>query len=644
MQLDDLSRYRSVADPRLHPDATRVAFSVSRLDLEDDRYERAIWLWDGLSPRRLTRGSGDSTPRWSPDGSRLAFLRKEPGEKASAQVAIMSVDGGEASTVTDLPLGVQTIEWSPDGNRLVAVAGVWTGEWADLDDEERARRPRRIDRVPFRFDNRGWVHDRRSHLYLIDPEGVDQPRPLTSGDFDEEWPHWRPDGKAIAFISARHERRGFEPGAEVLEVDVESGEIRPIVDRGQWSHVSYRPDGAVHVVGQPDPWAHPSIDSVWRLESNGSLTDLTGGLDRSTFPYSPAISPAGPQWIGESFLTCLEDSGRVRVVRVAPDGGVQPFLGGDRVISGVSTAPDGSTTAFVATTPIDPGELYLYSDGQERRVTGLNESFRAGVGLVAPEHFTVSSDDIDIDTWVYVPEGDGSVPALLNIHGGPATQYGFGFFDEFQMFAGAGYAVVACNPRGSSGRGVEFVRAVTGDGWGVVDSADVTAALEAALDRFDRLDGDRLGVMGGSYGGFLAAWLIAHDDRYRSAIVERALLSWVSFAGTSDIGPTFGRFYLNADPPGGSERLWEVSPLATADRITTPTLIIQSEQDHRCPIEQAEQFFTILLRQGVDTEFIRFPGEGHELSRSGKPRHRRERFECILEWHRRHLAARDVQD
>jgi dipeptidyl aminopeptidase/acylaminoacyl peptidase len=642
MQPSDLARFHSLSDPRLHPDGTRVSFAVSHIDLEEDRYLRNIWLWDGSSARAFTRGSGDSSPRWSPDGARLAFLRKGPDEDAKAQLAIIEAGGGEAKVVTALPLGVEDIEWSPSGTHLVAVAAAWTEEWAELDDEERKRRPRLIDRVPFRFDNRGWMHDRRRHLYLLDPEGEVEPKLLTPGDFDDMWPMWRPDGKAVVFLSARHDRRGFEPGVEVFEVDVESGELTEVVERGWWVHATYRPDGVLHVVGQPDPWSHPSITSVWRVGPGGTLTDLTGHLDRSTLPHSPHISPAGPQWVGDSFLTCLEDAGRVHVVRVDPDGAVESVLGGDRAITGVSLTSDGSTLAFVATDPTDPGELHLCTNGEERVVTALNETFRVDAGLVWPEHFTVESDGFEIDTWVYLPDGEGPAPVLLNIHGGPATQYGYAFFDEFQIYAGGGYGVVACNPRGSSGRGVEFVRAVTGDGWGTVDSRDVTAALESALDRFERLDRNRMGIMGGSYGGFLTAWLIARDHRYASAIVERALLSWVSFAGTSDIGPTFGRSYLDAEAPGDMDRLWEASPLAAADRITTPTLVVQSEQDLRCPIEQGEQLFTILLRQGVDTEFLRFPGEGHELSRSGKPKHRRERFEHILAWH--HRRVRDLQN
>jgi dipeptidyl aminopeptidase/acylaminoacyl peptidase len=186
---------------------------------------------------------------------------------------------------------------------------------------------------------------------------------------------------------------------------------------------------------------------------------------------------------------------------------------------------------------------------------------------------------------------------------------------------------------------VEFVRAVRRDGWGIVDETDVMAVLDAALQRYPRLDGDRVGVMGGSYGGFLTAWLIARHDRFRSAVVERALLGWPSFAGTSDIGATFGRMYLDADLPDDLGRLWGASPLSMADNITTPTLIVHSENDFRCPIEQAEQLFMMLKKQDVEAELLRFPGEGHELSRSGQPRHRLERYEAILDWHHRHLVS-----
>ncbi|MDP8959119.1 MAG: S9 family peptidase [Actinomycetota bacterium] len=637
MTPEDLGRFRTLQDPQVHPDGRRVAFTVGWMEIHEDRYRSQVWLWDGEQASPFTHGPLDRAPRWSPEGRRLAFLRKGPSDEDRAQVAVLPTAGGEARVVSDFPLGAEELAWSPDG-RMLAVVGVdWTEDWAGLEDDERRRRPRRVTQVPWRADNRGWVHDRRRHLYLVDPDGEDDPRLLTPGDYDESGPCWRPDGAAVAFLSARHPRLGLEPGVQPLEVRSDGGEAHPLAERGMWNMVSYRPDGALHLVGQPDPEASPDISSVWRSE-DGEWTDLTGELDRSVFFHSP-VAPPGPRWAGDAFFATLEDAGRVGVIRVGPDGQLERVVGGDRVVTGADPSPDGSCLAFVATTPTDPGELWWWQEGEERRLTSMNEGFRKEVPLVEARPFIVASDGVDIDAWAYLPRGEASVPLLLNIHGGPATQYGYGFFDEFQVYAGAGYGVVACNPRGSSGRGRDFVRAVIGEGWGVVDLADITAVVDAALAEFPRLDGQRVGVMGGSYGGFMTAWLIGHDRRFSSAVVERALLSWESFSGTSDIGGYFARKYLQADLPDQPEVLHGASPTSLVDRIVTPTLILHSEADYRCPIEQAEQLFMLLRKVGAEVEMVRFPEESHELSRSGKPRHRRERFQIILDWHGRHLST-----
>jgi dipeptidyl aminopeptidase/acylaminoacyl peptidase len=636
MTPDDLAKFRSLDDPRLHPDGRRVIFSVAQMDLEEDRYQSELWLWDGEEARPFTHGPRDKSPRWSPDGSRLAFLRKGSGDEDKFQVAVMEAGGGEASILTHFPLGAEELEWSPDGQRLAVIGVDWTEEWTDLDDDERSRRPRRVTEVPWRYDSRGWVHDRRRHLYLVDGDGDEEAHLLTPGDFNETAPVWRPDGRAVAFLSARHEQRGLTPGVQPFEVGIEGGEAAPLAEIGTWELVSYRPDGVLHLIGQPNEWAWPTVAAVWRAEPDGSWTDLTGHLDRSAVFSSVPVSPPGPRWVGEDFVTVLEDGGRVRVIRIDHEGRPTDLIGGDRVVTGTDPTPDGSAMAFVATSPTDPGELWWWEDGEERALTSLNEEFRKDVPLVEPETFTVSSEGVEIDGWAYLPPGEGRVPMLLNIHGGPASQYGYRFFDEFQIYARAGYGVVACNPRGSSGRGLEFVRGVVGKGWGTADLADLRSVVDEALARFPRLDPDRLGVMGGSYGGFATAWLIAHDRRFDSAVVERALLSWSSFSGTSDIGAYFARMYLRGDDP---DVMRAASPLSLAERVETPTLILHSEADHRCPVEQAEQLFMALKKAGVETEMVRFPGESHELSRSGKPKHRKERFEIILDWHARHLGG-----
>ena len=619
MTPDQLAQINVPSDPRISPDGTRVAFVVSTPNLEDDRYDRSIWVEGEV----FTAGPGDTAPRWSPDGSRLAFLRSV--DKDPAQVAVIPANGGEAKVITSFDKGVEALEWSPNGDRIVVVAVTYDEEWADLEDEERSRRPRRLTRVPYRFDNLGWTHDRRRHIWVVDPSGEEEPRCLTPGEFDETQPAWSPNGSKVAFVSDRDPRQGLASGNDVWEVDVETLETTQVTERGNWACVSYRRDGLLHLLGNKES-KYPVDAHLHRREDDGSLTDLTGKLDRGS--VSLAGGPPAIRWDEDRAVIGLEDSGRFGVIAVSPQGDVETLVRGDKVVSGFDTAD--RRLAYTASTWDSPGEVI--SDGTP--LTNLND---ADLGLVVPDHFQVDSDGHQIDVWVYLPDTDDRVPLLLNVHGGPASQYGFGFFDEFQVYASAGYGVVACNPRGSSGKGAEFSKAVVGQGWGEVDQADIGAAVEAALARHTRLDAERMGVMGGSYGGFMTAWLIGREDRWKSAVVERALISFTSFSGTSDIGGAFPENYTGAAYPEAWDTWWRLGPLSLAHNATTPTLILHAEDDFRCPIEQAEQYFMALLRNGTTAEFIRYPGEGHEMSRSGKPKHRKERFEAILEWHARHL-------
>lgn len=639
MRPEDLSAYSSPSDPQLHPDGIRVAYVVTRMDLDRDRYERRIWLWDGERARPFTAGPGDTRPRWSPDGSTLAFLRSGADPKSVPQAAVIAAEGGEASVLTGFALGATEAEWSPSGDRIAVIGVEWTEEWADHDEDERNRRPRRIRRAGYRYDNLGWRHDRTGHVYLVDPGGEGGSTALTSGEFHHSSLAWRPDGEVIAALAARHERRGIEPGSQAWGVPVGGGDPEALVGRGLWYHLSYDRSGAVHLVGIPDPAGFPGVLGLHRVEG-GSAVPVAPELDRNVFCLAPAVTPPGPHWLQDgSSLNVVEDRGRLRVVRIEPDGSVRDVLGGDRLITGIAPDGEGSSFVFTATTPTDPGMLCRFDGSREAALHQPNAGFRTE--RIEPIPFTVEHDGVEIDAWAYLPRGEDRVPLLLNIHGGPATQYGYGFFDEFQVYASAGYGVIACNPRGSSGRGTDYVRVPVGiwDRERPEDLEDLVAVVDAALERFSRLDESRMGVMGGSYGGFMTARILAVDDRWRSAVPERGLYSFTSFSGTSDIGQWFPRWYL---PGWGDEagwgRLWKASPLARAHLISTPCLLVHSETDLRCPIEQAEQLHAVLLARGVESEILRFPGESHELSRSGKPKHRRERFEAILEWHARHLS------
>ncbi len=625
MKPADLTRLRQPGSLALDPSGSRMAFVVSIPDVEEDAYLRSIWIVDGEDVRQFTSGPRDSMPKWSPDGKRMAFLRS-PEDGKPAQVAVIPVDGGEAKVITEFEFGVEAVEWSPDGSWLALTAVTPTSDWEDADEEERKRRPRRITNVPYRFDNIGWRDDRRRHIWLVDPSGSAEARCLTPGEFDETLPSWSPDGRKVAYLTDRDPARGLMSGNDVMVVDVASGDQEMVVSRGFWMLPSYRPDGVLHLLGDPS-LDFPLLYTLHRVEDDGSTTSLTGHLDRSS------VSSGGPAfvcWEGTTAIVALEDSGKLGLVSVSPEGAVSTLIEEQLTVTSADAA--GGRVVYTATSWDNPGEVYEV--GRDSPISNLNTE---DLDLVEPHHLRVISDSNEIDVWVLLPEGDGPVPLLLNIHGGPATQYGFGFFDEFQVYASAGYGVVACNPRGSSGRGLDFLRAVIGDGWGVVDMADIRAAVDAALERFPRLDPGRMGIMGGSYGGFMTAWMIAHEDRWRSAIAERALTNFASFAGTSDIGGTFPYLYTRAQYPDW-ETWWAKSPLAYAHRVTTPTLVLHSENDFRCPIEQGEQYFMALLRNGTPAEMVRFPGEGHELSRSGKPRHRMERFEIVLDWQARHLT------
>ncbi len=624
MQLEDLNGYVTLAGTSIAKDG-RIAFGSKRMNLEDDRYDAHIWVADGQVVRKLTAGPTDLTPQFSPDGTKVAFLRKgsEPTDKP--QLAVIEVAGGEAQVLTDFSMGARTFDWSPDSARLVVSAMEYVAEWAELESDERKRKPVRVRRLPMRFDTIGQFHNTVDTTWIIGVDGQEKTKLSDTESFREVGAIFSPDGTKVAFCSDRSGELVATMGTQVWERDIQTGDLTMAADLGMWSTLAYSEAGVLHAIGLRDIFDWPDMLQLWRLDADGPVS-LTPGLDRGV---------ADVAFEGDQAYVLVEDEGRVVVKQVGPDSVVIDVHAADAAADSLSVSAGG--VAFVESTYDRPGELIKLTGGDAAQLTSFNAGFETK--LVKGEHFVINAGGGDVDVWVYLPAGSEAVPTLLNIHGGPAAQYSYGFFDEFQMYVGAGYGVVACNPRGSSGRGSEHVQAVVGAGWGVNDLADVQAALDEALSRYPRLDGDRIGVMGGSYGGFMTAWITARDPRFKSSVVERALLNWSSFSGTSDIGPFFPQMYVGASLPDAPEELWEASPMARAHEIRTPTLIIHSEEDYRCPIEQAEQLFTLLLRAGVEAEMVRFPGESHELSRLGKPRHRKERFEAILDWHSRHLLT-----
>ncbi len=661
MQPEDIAALRQVVDPRVSPDGKWVAFGVVSVDKEENRYSSRIWLaaTDGSQRARpFTEGPDDGCARWSPDGRTLALAANH--KDGTSQICLLPVgQGGERVVIATWSSGVGELAWSPDGSQLAFVArdpdpDVYGGPGEEKKPKDMP--PRKITHLFSRLDSEGWVSDRPTRLMVVDADGSTLPRVLTDGPYQAESLSWSPDGSRIAFASGRHPTWDLDMIVDLWAVAV-SGDAEPerlTEHEGSYAFPSWSPDGSrVAFLRFPTPLDEPRHFQLGVLEiASGARTELTSDLDRNCLPYGAARPP---QWSGDRLVFGVEDEGDVHVYSVPAngDGKPEPVTEGKLWVSGWDWA--GGTLAMAMSTPGTFFELVVRSfnadatGAEERRLTDLTRQFAAKVTIGIPEQFVArSADGTEVPCWAIAPVGaepGRRYPTLLNVHGGPFTSYGNRFFDEFQLQVGAGFGVLFCNPRGGSGYSEAWGRAVRwpeadpdpGSGWGGVDYDDVMACVEEGCSRFGWIDPERVGIIGGSYGGYMASWAIGHTDRFKAAVSERACNNLLALETNSDAASAF-RTYVGRSHLEDPDAYLRQSPITYVKDMSTPVLILHSEEDLRCPIGQGEELFVALRLLGRDPVFVRFPGESHELSRSGAPRHRIMRAEIILDWFRDKLA------
>jgi dipeptidyl aminopeptidase/acylaminoacyl peptidase len=665
----DLYRFVWVADPQISPDGARVAFVRVTTDSTADEYRTAIWVVEasGGAPRPLTTGSRDGQPRWSPDGRTLAFVRA--ADEKPAQIHLLPMTGGEATPLTRLKGGASSPAWSPDGRHIAFSSRTHPA----LDDDTTRVKPKKepgrvITHPVFRVNNAGFIDpDHPTHVWVVDAGGG-KARQLTTGRFSEGAPAWTPDGRWVCFTSDRRKEPWFgDDDGNLYAVSPDLAKpadgvgFRTRVDYdggiGDWVEAA---DGRIAFVGgmnPPEAHSYDQNDLMITGTTGGQVRALTGGYDFDIGagigadqhpPRGGGRRPLAFAADGRSVLAVVGREGSAMLARLdASSGAVEELTPAGREVFAGTATPDGRRWALTVGDAMNPGDLYLFdaSSREMRKLFGPNDALLERVALGKIEEFWYPSfDGRRIQGWIMKPPDfmpAKKYPLVLSIHGGPHAAYGAAFMHEFHMLAGAGYVVLYTNPRGSTTYGQDFGNIIQhrypGD-----DHRDLMAGVDEVLKR-GYVDGKRMAVCGGSGGGLLTNWAITQTDRFAAAITDRCVSEWVSFYYSADF-TLFRPTWFKKPPFENPQESIERSPVTYASRITTPLMIIHSEEDWRTPIGQGEAMFRALKQQKKTAVMVRFPGENHELSRSGAPSRRIQRLQHYRKWFDKWLMGRTIKD
>lgn len=648
-QPEDLYLLRNVVDPQISPDGKRVAYTVTWPDKDEDETRTAVYVatMDGRAPaRRFTHGKRDHTPRWSPDGSALAFV-SDRGDKN--QLFVAPLDGGEARQVTHARWGVAQPAWSPDGKRIAYSSRV--GEYKESKERKGAEKnaPRVIHDLRYKLDGVGFFDNRRTHIFVVDVETGKETQ-ITDGDYFDDQPAWSPDGKTITFISDRERQRHQRQWrADVWTVLATGGRPRKLTrSRGASAHPTFSPDGKlIAFVGAENGDEGSAKNSHLMIVpvAGGIPKSLSEPLDRSVSGWPAFASGRSFAWQGSrAVLFIAGDRGTQAIYRATTGGRVQKVLDGERQIEGFSLSSDGERIAFTAVWPSVPWEVYATAIGNGRRETNLshaNDELLAKVELSSVRRIAYrAKDGLDLEAFVMYPANyvkGRRYPLAINVHGGPHSFHpGSRAMAEFHWLTSNGYVLLLPNPRGSATYGEGFSEAVVHD-WGGDDYEDIIGAIDTLIRR-GVADPERLFIGGYSYGGFMSSWAVGKTDRFRAAWVGAPVSNQASMFGTGDI-PLFDMHEIGGLPQDNLAAYIDRSPVTHLRNVNTPVLLTHQEGDLRCPIGQSEEIFHALRAMGKEVEFVRYPGGFHTYV-THAPSQTLDRVKRIAAWFNDHMPPK----